>query len=218
MSPPRCVVNRNDLQQTAGFGWCGPGRRYMMAGMRLSAVPALVVVGALSTVAGGCAHTLREDRVVVAVDSAPATGAEVVEVTEPPPVIMAEPAASRPRLSRTVTLGEGTVEPVFAAAPQQAATAGGPSVVVNNNITVVGGPTVYGGYGYGYGGGYGGYVRTGRTTGSRDTTNRTGSTGSTQPWAASGWEGAGRTAAPGQTPHVGGNWAPPASHGPRQLK
>ena len=87
---------------------------------------------------------------------------------------------------------------------------------MNNNITVVGAPTVYGGYG-----GYGGYSRSGRGSGRVDPPrNGVGNGQSTpsQPWAASGWEGAGRTAAPGQTPHVGGNWAPPASHGPRQLK
>jgi hypothetical protein len=107
------------------------------------------------------------------------------------------------------------VEPVYAAAPQVQAT-GGPNVVVNNNITVVGGPTVYGGYG-----GYGYSRSTGRSNGGRvDSTAGRGNGQGTpsQAWAPSGWEGAGRTAAPGQTPHVGGNWAPPPSHGPRQFK
>ena len=85
---------------------------------------------------------------------------------------------------------------------------------MNNNITVVGAPAVYGGYGYG-GYGYGGYGRSSRG-GRADPPRSNGVT--TQPWAASGWEGAGRTAAPGQTPHIGGNWAPAPSHGPRQFK
>ena len=189
-----------------------------MARMRFTALPALVAVGSLATFAGGCAHTLesaREDRVVVAVDRGSSEPA--IEVTEPPPVIIAEPVATRPRLSRTVTLGEGTVEPIYAAAPQPRE-GGGPNVVVNNNITVLGAPSVYGGYGYGYGG----YGRSGRGSGSgRADPPRNGANGQPtqpQPWAASGWEGAGRTAAPGQTPHVGGNWAPPSSHGPRQFK
>ena len=64
-------------------------------------------------------------------------------------------------------------------------------------------------------GGYGGYGGYGRTYGTRDG-SRTQQT--QQSYAPNGWEGAGRTAAPGMTPHVGGNWAPPPSHGPRQLK
>ena len=190
----------------------------MMRGMRVTALPALVVICTLATFAGGCAHTLesaREDRVVVAVDT---KGADpVTAITEPPAVLVAEPVAVRPRLSRTVTLGEGTVEPIYAV-PAQAQAAGGPNVVVNNNITVVGGPTGYGGYG-----GYGYSRSTGRSSGGTggraDGSARSNdATTPTQPWAPSGWEGAGRTAAPGQTPHVGGNWAPSPSHGPRQLK
>ena len=137
----------------------------------------------------------------------------VMEISEEAPAVLAaEPVAARPRLSRTVTLGERTVEPIYAApAPRQQQGAGGPNVVVNNTITVMGAPAVYGGYGgFGYGGSNGG--------GGRVDSNARNNGGSPPAWAASGWEGAGRTAAPGQTPHVGGNWAPAASHGPRQFK
>ena len=185
----------------------------MIAGMRLTAVAAFAVVSVLATFAGGCAHSLesaREDRVVVAVDhgGAEAASGDVV-VTEPPPVIIAEPIAAP-----VSSLPVRSVEPIYAAAPQREASGGGPNVVVNNNITVVGAPAVYGGYGYG-GYGYGGYGRSSRG-GRADPPRSNGVT--TQPWAASGWEGAGRTAAPGQTPHIGGNWAPAPSHGPRQFK
>jgi RNA polymerase primary sigma factor len=33
-----------------------------------------------------------------------------------------------------------------------------------------------------------------------------------------GWQGARATAAPGQTPGVGGSWSPPPSYGPAQMK
>jgi hypothetical protein len=177
----------------------------------LLVMTSLALLGALSS---GCAHALesREDRVVVAVDtksSEPAT-----EVTEAPPVIVTEPAVARPRLSRTVTLGEGTAEPVYATPPRTQGTGQpGPNVVVNNNITVVGSPPVYGGYG---GASYGRSFNSGVGYGMRDASGR--GSGSHSAWAPSGWEGAGRTAAPGQTPHVGGNWSPAPSHGPRQFK
>jgi hypothetical protein len=178
-----------------------------MVGMRLSL--ALASLAVLS----GCAHTLenREDRVVVAVDGK-GSSTDTVTVTETPPVIIVEPVAARPRLSRTVTLGEGTTEPVYVTQPQvqQQGQGGGANVVVNNNITVVGSPSVvYGGYGGGYG----------RTYGTRDGYGGAPAPSQSRPgYPPSGWEGAGRTAAPGQTPHVGGNWAPPTSHGPRQFK
>lgn len=183
--------------------------------MRVFPFVAMLVL--LAPLATGCAHTLesREDRVVVAVDTKP-----TMDLTEPPPVLSPPPneaVVTRPRLSRTVTLGEGAPE-AYVPAPQAApASAFGPNVVVNNNITVVGGapPVVYGGgyAGYGYGDGYGG----GRSGGHTDPSSRGTSTRSNA-WAPNGWEGAGRTAPPGQTPHVGGNWAPAPSSGPRQLK
>lgn len=179
----------------------------------------LISLTLAGTLCSGCAHTLsssREDRVVVAVDT---NAASTVELTEAPAALAAEPVqgAPRPRLSRTVTLGEGSSEPAYIATPRVAQGTGqmSPNVVVNNNITVVGSPpVVYGGYG-GYGGSYGG-SSSGVGYGMREGSSR--GQGSGSGWAASGWEGAGRTAAPGQTPHVGGNWSPPASHGPRQLK
>jgi hypothetical protein len=117
-----------------------------------------------------------------------------------------------------VTLGQGTPEPIYVpgAQPQQA---GANGVVVNNNITVVNGQPGYGygGYygGYGYGG-YGGYGRGSSAVGvARD--GRGGGSGmpANGAWAPTGWEGAQRTAAPGRTPGVGGNYAPAPSFGPR---
>jgi hypothetical protein len=80
---------------------------------------------------------------------------------------------------------------------------------VNNNINMTP-PVVYGGYGYG---GYGGYSYRGSRGGAVG-----GRAGTSPAWRASGWEGAQRTAAPGQTPGVGGNWSPPPSYGPQQMK
>ena len=135
-------------------------------------------------------------------------------MTEAVQPIAPEAAPQRPRLAQTVTLGQGGSEAVYAgAAPQQAQgmTGGGPNVVVNNNITVVGSPGVYGGYGYGYGGGYGG-------AGARDYGRGSSSTSRAGAYPPTGWEGAQRTAAPGRTPGVGGNWAPAPSYGPRTMK
>jgi len=174
----------------------------------------LLVLGSLSLVAiTGCAATAGQERVVVAVDGPAArNSSEVVEVTEVVPPVTLEAAPTRPRLSQTLTLGQGAVEPVYTAAPpQQARGANGSNVVVNNNVTVVGAPPVYGGYG-GYGYGYGGAGV------ARDYGRGSSSTSRSGAWAPSGWEGAQRTAAPGHTPGVGGNWAPPANHGPRTMK
>jgi hypothetical protein len=181
---------------------------------RLVMASIAVLIAALGALFSGCANTLesRDDRVVVAVDeksSEPAT-----QVTEGPPVIGTEPAARRPRLSRTVTLGEATAEPVYVAAPStQSEGQSGSNVVVNNNITVVGSPpVVYGGYS----GAYSSTFNSGVGYGMRDASGR--GSGSRSAWAPSGREGAGRTAAPGQTLHVGGNWAPAPSYGPREFK
>ena len=178
----------------------------------------LLVLGSVSLVAiTGCAATTGQERVVVAVDAPAArNSSEVVEVTEVVPPVSLEAAPMRPRLSQTLTLGQGTAEPVYtAAAPQRAQGAnGGSNVVVNNNITVVGSQGGYGGYGGGYGYGYG-YGVGGVA---RDYGRGSSSTSRSGAWAPSGWEGAQRTAAPGHTPGVGGNWAPPASHGPRAMK
>jgi hypothetical protein len=145
---------------------------------------------------------------------------------EPPPVVMETPAPevvvpevqeSRPRLSKTITLGQGTEWQYTpsAAVPAQGTVAPSSNVVVNNNIVVQGGAPGY--YGYGYGGGRG-YGRA--TTFTNNADGRFGARGTTgaPSWGASGWEGARRTAAPGQTPGVGGNWSAPPSYGPAQMK
>ena len=175
-----------------------------------------LVIGSVAlALVTGCAATAGNERVVVAVDApSTRTSGEVVELTEAVQPIAPEAAPQRPRLAQTVTLGQGGSEAVYAgAAPQQAQgmTGGGPNVVVNNNITVVGSPGVYGGYGYGYGGGYGG-------AGARDYGRGSSSTSRAGAYAPTGWEGAQRTAAPGRTPGVGGNWAPAPSYGPRTMK
>jgi hypothetical protein len=136
---------------------------------------------------------------------------------EPQVVVESAPPAverARPRLSQTVTLGQGNPVPYTPSAPpQQAAGGQNQNVVVNNNIVVQGGAPGYLGYGGGYRGfgGYGGpatFYNDGRSGGSRGTSA----------WSTTGWEGARRTAAPGQTPGVGGNWSPPPSYGPSQMK
>ena len=179
----------------------------------------------LSLMLGGCAATAGQERVVVAVDAPPQSTSEQVQITESIPQIdgRAAPEAAPPvrrRLSQTVTLGQGAPEgyaPGPAAAPQAA---GGPNVIVNNNVTVVNSPPIfyggyggYGGYGYGRGGGGAG-AYSGRGSDGRAVAG----TGSHQAWAPSGWEGAGRTAAPGRTPNVGGNFAPPPNSGPAPMK
>ena len=175
-----------------------------------------LVIGSVSlALATGCAAAAGNERVVVAVEApSTRTSSEAFEVTEVVKPIVPEVAPQRPRLAQTVTLGQGGPEAVYSgAAPQQAQgmTGGSPNVVVHNNITVVGSPAVYGGYGYGYGG-YGG------ATGARDYGRGNASTSRAGAYAPTGWEGAQRTAAPGHTPGVGGNWAPAPSHGPRAMK
>lgn len=126
-----------------------------------------------------------------------------------------EQPTAAPRLSHVVTLGsqeEYAPMPVPGQGPAQ-----GTTVVINNNVNV-GGGYGYGGYAYGYGGGgYGrGYYRgtPSQQTGSQYQASH--STGGA--WGATGWEGAGRTAAPGHTPNVGGNYSAPASAGPRAMR
>ena len=166
----------------------------------------------------GCAGTTGQEG-VVAVDApsprrSTRRSVEVTEVVQPVDVDAAK-APNRPRLAQTVTLGQGAAEPSYTATiPQQAQGNERGNVVVNNTITVVGSPAVYGGYSYGYGG----YGSGGASAGSRDYGRGTSTGSPSGAWAPSGWEGAGRTAAPGHTPGVGGNWAPAASHGPRSLK
>jgi hypothetical protein len=163
-----------------------------------------------------------DGRVVVAVDSPPQTSSEVVQITEVVQPVAPEAAApGRRRLSEVVTLGQGATEPVYVPGQQPAQGAGASGVVVNNNITVVNGQPGYGYGGY-YGGyGYGGYGRSagalnGARAGARD--GRGGTAAGNGAWAPNGWEGAQRTAAPGHTPGVGGNWSPAPSYGPRSQR
>jgi len=131
-----------------------------------------------------------------------------VDQSEPQP----EPVRARPRLSQTITLGQGNSEATYvgpAPAPAPGAAAGGNNVIINNNVIVNQPPAVYGGYG---GFGYGRYG----SVGVRDGYSRP-TTGGSQ-WGSTGWEGARRTAAPGQTPGVGGNWSPAPSYGPAPMR
>lgn len=167
---------------------------------------------ALGLVLVGCAHTTETRESSAELVAAPATR-EVVVIDEPPPAETEAPRA-RPRLTQTITLGQSNGEATYSAAPAPAAQGQGGNtnnVVVNNHVIVQQAPPVYyggyGGYGYGYGTyGRGGHVRSGSS-----------STSSTS-WGSNGFEGARRTAAPGQTPAVGGNWAPAPSYGPAPMR
>ncbi len=174
-----------------------------------------VHLAALGLVLVGCAHTTETRESSAELVAAPGTR-EVVVIDEPPPA-QAEAPRARPRLTQTITLGQSNGEATYSAAPAPAAPGQGGStnnVVVNNHVIVQQAPPVYyggyGGYGgYGYGYGYGSSGRGGHV--------RSGGSSSTM-WGSSGFEGARRTAAPGQTPAVGGNWAPPPSYGPAPMK
>jgi len=183
-------------------------------------LPRTMLTAALAALTGtACAHGASSRSAVVANDElsvAERSPDPTVEVTLPP--AEAPAPRGRPRLSQTVTLGQGTNEAVYGQQPVAASNAGGgPNVTVNNNVTVVNQPpAVYGGYGYGsYGYGLGSRTVTGGAVRDGVGTSAPGGRGA---WAPSGWEGAQRTAAPGQTPGVGGNWAPAPSFGPRQMK
>jgi hypothetical protein len=172
----------------------------------------LLVLG--STLLFGCAHTVEGAHTTTIESAPPPSEREVVVVDTPAPIEPAvEAPRARPRLSQTVTLGQGQTESIYTVTPPAPSReGGGPNVTVNNNITINQQPTY--GYGYGYGGyGYGASASRGVRTdgfGSRGQTN--------QAWAPNGWEGARRTAPPGVTPGVGGNWAPAPSFGPAPMK
>ncbi|MFO0736077.1 MAG: hypothetical protein U0270_09365 [Labilithrix sp.] len=153
----------------------------------------------------GCAH---EDDLRPAREPSDLNGdRSTFSTAPPPPAYEAPPPAGRPRLSQTITLGQDDYSPA-APPPPSSPPASGVNVTVNNNVHVSP-PVVYGGYGYG-GSGYRGGARDGRTgLGGRAPSNA---------WRGSGWEGAQRTAQPGNTPAVGGNWSPPPSYGPAQMK
>jgi hypothetical protein len=159
-----------------------------------------------------CAHT-REDVHTTTMTAEPALATidrEIDAVDEAPPVEPA-PSARRPRLSQTITLGQGTDQP-YTPSPPPPIPGAGPTqnVVVNNTVVVQGAPGYYG---------YGGYGRPSTFYSSDGRGAFRGTSGRGIPaWGSSGWEGARRTAAPGQTPGVGGNWSPPPSYGPAQMK
>lgn len=162
------------------------------------------VIAALALV--GCAHTNEEVRTATTVDAP--SEREVIAIVEP--AAQEEMPRARPRLSRTVTLGQGTPDAEYTGptAPQpKVEPPRSPTVIVNN--TIVNSPPVYG-YGYGYGSwGYRGY---GYGRGHDAAPPSRGS------WGTTGWEGASRTAAPGQTPGIGGNWPAVPSYGPAQMR
>ena len=166
-----------------------------------------------STVLMGCAHEARMGARAPRSDPAPPVEEHeviAVETSSPPP----ESTAAKPRLSQVVTLGQGTESQYADYAPtaQPPPTGQGQGVVINNNVVVQGMPAYgWSPYGYGYGYGYGRSV-------SRSEARYGSSSLRGDSWGSSGWEGARRTAAPGQTPGVGGNWAPVPSHGPAQMK
>jgi hypothetical protein len=174
---------------------------------------------ALSAVAlAACAHSRDESievpRKAMAEPAAFEREVIAVDAVQPPPEAAPAP---RPRLSRTITLGAGRTEsdaPYVPSAPPPRAQAAAPSqtVVVNNNVVVQGAPS-YTGYGGFYGaGGYG------RPTTFYTSDGRSGGSPGGSQWGSTGWEGARRTAAPGHTPGIGGNWAPAPSYGPAPMR
>lgn len=188
----------------------------MRSSLSISTLCSLGLLGALSIGCATTAGSANGDRVVVAVDASShsvQSSSEVMGVTEIIPPVAPEAPQVRRRLSQTVTLGQGTAEAIYAIPPAaaQGQGQGGNNVTVNNNVTVVQQPPIfYGGYG-GYGDGGYGTGNNGRDGASRGTPT-------SQAWAPSGWEGAGRTAAPGRTPGVGGNFSSAPSFGPRSMK
>lgn len=160
----------------------------------------------------GCAH--EEELRPAREPSSGSTFSDATFSTTPPASTYGyanEPAPQgRPRLSQVVTLGQEDYVPLPASPSGAPASGNGVNVTVNNNINVAPSPPVYyGGYYGGYGGYGGGYSVGGAGRGGG---------GGGGAWRGSGWEGAQRTAAPGHTPAVGGNWSPPPSYGPKQMK
>jgi hypothetical protein len=196
------VVHGRTLIQTTGVERTSVGQTL-----------ALVLATAGAFLLSGCFHS---DEVHPMLQTGPTVPFEPApfSAAPPEPLPVEAPPAAPPRLSHTVTLGEESAS-MGEYVPPPAPPA--PGVVVNNNIVVQ--PAPYG-YGYAYGGyGYSGY-RGGaaRATTSVDGSRSAFTNGAQRQWGASGWEGAGRSAAPGRTPNVGGNWSAPASYGPAQMK
>ena len=173
----------------------------------------------------GCAHAQQEDvempharRSAVAAPLA-SVDREVIAVDTAPPQLT--PAyGPRPRLSHVVTLGAGSDVAAYSSAEVRAsAPAERAHTVVVNNYSPAGGA-----YGYLIGGGYGGHGYT--LGGDRYVTapragevyGRGAQGQPITPWAPTGWEGPGRTAAPGQTPGIGGNFPAVRSFGPAPMR
>jgi hypothetical protein len=169
-------------------------------------------------VLAGCAHT-NEQRVEAATTTTVAAPEEREIIAIVDPAAPEDVPRARPRLSQTVTLGQGSADAQYTgpAAPPPPRAEGGnqPTVVINNTIVQQPPPV----YGYGYGYGAWGYRGAGYGAGTMrpDAFGTPG--GQSRPaWGTNGWEGARRTAAPGQTPGVGGTWAPAPSFGPAPMR
>jgi hypothetical protein len=172
-----------------------------------------VVVGLVGLLGVGCAHSSEVRETTVSATTVPETR-EVVAVEEPV-VVESDAPRARPRLTQTITLGQSNGELTYTAPAQaggqQAAGGNTSSVVVNNHVVVNQPPVYYGGYG-----GYGGYGAYGARSYARS--DGFARDGRSAAWGSHGFEGPRRTAAPGQTPGVGGNWAPAPSYGPAPMK
>lgn len=178
----------------------------MAMGPSLSRPLALVFLG-LSALSG-CAEELEPPRyAVLAPVERTSSTIEVRHVVPPPAPPVDDELVSRPRLSRTLRLGQETVayDTGVRAAPPQGAPSG-VTVVVNNNISQQQAVVVGGGYG-GYGGG--GYGAP-RDYGS---------------FARPSYGRAPSISAPPQpqapnvsSPPIGGNWAPPVNYGPPAMR
>lgn len=159
-----------------------------------------------------CTHNREDVHVAVPPPLVESTTVErdMLAVDSPPLEVLPPAPAPRPRLSQTITLGASDFTPTDPRPSQPSQGTTTPTVIVNNYNTTT--PT------YGY---YPAYGPSG-FYGARPTTfydGRGGSRGGAAPqWGSSGWEGARRTAAPGQTPNIGGNWAPPPSYGPAPMR
>jgi len=166
---------------------------------------------ALASSSMGCTDEMAPPRYAVLTPverGRPSEGTVQVRHSPPAPAVSDGEelqGGSRPRLSRTLRLGEETAtydtgsraQPPPSASPNV-------TVIVNNNIsqqqTMVGG-----GFGGGYGGGYG--RPSGYGTYARPTYGMAPSISAPQ-----------QPQAPRSTPPVGGNWAPPVNHGPPAMR
>jgi hypothetical protein len=172
-----------------------------------------LLLAAAALALSGCAELMAPPEeplppvLVVVMPEAPS--ARTAEASPEPPLAEAPPA-QRPRLSQTVTLGKENQDVTYTAErPSSAASrdGAGANVTVNNQVVVHQAPGfVPFGYGFGADPARAGYAPRGEGFGAGGS------------WGASGFEGPVRTAAPGQTPAVGGNWSSAPSYGPRSMR